>query len=459
MKANEARKPGVIRISSKAAMLIDVLNKAGYEAYVVGGCVRDCLLGKTPHDWDITTSATPEEVKSLFSRTIDTGLKHGTVTVMVEKEGFEITTYRVDGEYEDGRHPKEVVFTRNLAEDLKRRDFTMNAMAYNPSEGLVDLFEGELDLRRGIIRCVGDPEERFSEDALRMLRAVRFSAQLGFAIDEETRAAVRHLAPALSKVSAERIQSEISKILLSAHPDWFREVYELGLSAVFIPEFDRCMTCSQNTPFHCYTVGEHILHSMSCIPARLELRLAMLLHDIAKPEMKTTDENGIDHFKMHAVRGEKTARDIMRRLKYDNQTTDYVCRLVLWHDCRPKPNAGSVRKAMNKMGPDLFEDYMVVQKADMLAQSSYLRKEKEERMEGVAAVYREILERHEAVQISDLAAGGKDLIGAGIAPGPQMGEILRYLLERVLEEPELNTKAALIALAKERLAKESTQTT
>ena len=272
----------ILEIPKNAETILHILEKAGYEAYVVGGCVRDSILGRSPDDWDITTSAKPEQVKALFHRTVDTGLQHGTVTVLMEKEGYEVTTYRVDGEYEDGRHPKEVTFTASLKEDLKRRDFTINAMAYNPSSGLVDLFGGLEDIERKIIRCVGDPLERFTEDALRIMRAVRFSAQLGFAIEEETRKALKVLAPNLKHVSAERIQVELVKLLMSPHPDYLRVAYEAGITAEFLPEFDACMTTSQNTPHHCYTVGEHILHSLCHVRADKVLRITMLLHDIGK---------------------------------------------------------------------------------------------------------------------------------------------------------------------------------
>ena len=248
-----------INIPQKAAQILKTLNAAGYEAYVVGGCVRDSILGREPGDWDITTSALPEQVKELFRRTVDTGIQHGTVTVMMDKEGFEVTTYRVDGEYHDGRHPDAVTFTRSLEEDLKRRDFTINAMAYHPEHGLVDLFGGMEDIGKRIIRCVGNPVERFTEDALRMLRAVRFSAQLGFTVEENTKAALARMSGNLEHVSAERIQTELVKLLVSDHPDYLRTAWETGLTREFLPEFDACMETEQNTPHHCYTVGEHIL--------------------------------------------------------------------------------------------------------------------------------------------------------------------------------------------------------
>ena len=248
-----------IRIPDRAAAILDTIHKAGFEAYVVGGCVRDAIMGREPNDWDITTSAQPRQVKALFARTIDTGLQHGTVTVLQGREGFEVTTYRIDGKYEDGRHPSEVVFTRSLKEDLQRRDFTINAMAYNHTEGVVDLFGGLEDLEKGLIRAVGDPRARFSEDALRIMRAVRFAAVFGFAIETETRAAMEELAPNLDRISLERINTELTKLLTSPHPELLRTAYEAGLTAHFLPEFDRCMETSQNNPHHCFTVGEHTM--------------------------------------------------------------------------------------------------------------------------------------------------------------------------------------------------------
>ena len=246
-----------IQIPEKAKYIIETIQNAGFEAYVVGGCVRDSILGRCPEDWDITTSARPEQVKQLFRRTIDTGIQHGTVTVMLDKEGFEVTTYRVDGKYEDSRHPKEVTFTPNLEEDLKRRDFTINAMAYNETEGLIDIFGGLKDIEAKLIRCVGNPEERFGEDALRIMRAIRFSAQLGYEIHEDTEAAIRKLAPTLQKISAERIQVELTKLLVSPHPDTLREAYDMGVTKVILPEFDAMMETPQKHKHHKYNVGEH----------------------------------------------------------------------------------------------------------------------------------------------------------------------------------------------------------
>ena len=274
----------MIQLPEKVKFIINTIMEAGYEAYAVGGCIRDSILGRIPDDWDITTSATPCQVKELFGRTIDTGLKHGTVTVMLDKEGFEVTTYRIDGVYEDNRHPKEVTFTASLIEDLKRRDFTINAMAYNDTVGLVDAFGGMEDIERKVIRCVGNPRERFMEDALRIMRAVRFSAQLGYQIEAETKEAIKELSQNLAHISAERIQTELVKLVISPHPEKLKVACETGITKVILPEFDVCMATEQNNPHHCYNVGEHILKSMEKIRPEKVLRLAMLFHDIGKPE-------------------------------------------------------------------------------------------------------------------------------------------------------------------------------
>lgn len=440
-----------IKMPEKVNKIIGVLQEAGFEAYAVGGCIRDSLLGRTPNDWDITTSAKPMEVKALFSHTIDTGIQHGTVTILLDREGFEVTTYRIDGEYEDGRHPKEVSFTGSLEEDLKRRDFTINALAYNETAGLIDIFEGQKDLKDGIIRCVGNAEERFTEDALRMLRAIRFSAQLGYRIEENTLAAIHKLAGNLEKISAERIQTELLKLMVSPHPDYLRTAYECGVTKVFFPEFDLAMETPQKHPHHCYNVGEHILHSLLEIPADKVLRLTMLLHDIAKPQCLTVDEKGITHFHGHEEMGAEMSRVILRRLRMDNDTTDKVCRLVRFHDYGNgvAPDRRIVRRAVNKIGEDLFDYFILVKKADLLAQSMYLREEKLSNLAAWDACYREIREAEECVSLRTLAVNGRDLIAAGLQPGRELGNILKQLLDEVLETPEKNEKDYLISRAKE----------
>lgn len=440
-----------MNLPKKVNTIIHVLMDAGYEAYAVGGCVRDSILGRIPQDWDITTSAKPEQVKALFSHTIDTGIQHGTVTVMIEHEGFEVTTYRIDGEYEDARHPKEVLFTSNLLEDLKRRDFTINAMAYNEQDGLVDAFDGIGDLEKGVIRCVGKAEERFSEDALRMLRAVRFAAQLGFSIEEETRRAICTLAPNIGKVSAERIQVEMVKLLTSGHPEHIRMVYETGLSKVFLPEFDCMMETAQNNPHHCYSVGEHVIEAMCHVDSDKVLRLAVLLHDVAKPECISTDEDGVDHFYGHPKAGAEMARKILRRLKFDNDTTDAVCRLVEWHDDNPELSERNVRRAIQRVGISQYPNLFAVKRADILAQSDYQRAEKLAYVDEYENLYDEILEKQQCLSIKELAVNGSDLIAAGMKPGKELGVVLKALLEVVLDDPARNTREALLAIVHEKL--------
>ncbi len=436
-----------IEIPEKAEEILRRLHEAGYEAYVVGGCVRDSLLGRTPGDWDITTSAKPEETKALFRRTIDTGIQHGTVTVMMDKEGFEVTTYRIDGEYTDARHPKDVVFTSDLIEDLKRRDFTINAMAYNEEDGLVDAFDGIGDLNRHMIRCVGKAEERFSEDALRMLRAVRFAAQLDFEIETETQEAVQKLAPTISKISKERIQTELVKLLCSDHPGRLRNAYELGITKVILPDFDVCMVTDQNNPHHCYTVGEHIVVSVEQIRKDKWLRLAMLLHDIAKPATKTTDADGIDHFHGHPAKSAEMAAKILRDLKFDNETIKHVTNLVRHHDLfmgMEKVDDPKVRRAINEIGKEDFSLLLEVKRADVLAQSDFGRERKLAALQGLKESYDRILENGDPLFIKDLAVGGGDLRQAGVPSGPLMGQTLQAMLEDVLRVPSHNTKEYLL---------------
>lgn len=435
-----------IRMPGKVHKIIETLTAAGYEAYAVGGCIRDSILGRVPNDWDITTSARPETIKRLFPRTIDTGIKHGTLTVMMDQEGFEVTTYRVDGEYEDGRHPKAVTFTASLEEDLKRRDFTINAMAYNEQTGLVDLYGGLLDIDQEIIRCVGEARERFAEDALRMLRAVRFCAQLGYQIESKTKQAIRELSPNLKRISAERIQAELVKLVVSDHPDHLRIAYETGITEQFFPEFNLCMETKQNNPHHCYSVGEHILHSMMQVEPDKVLRLGMLFHDIGKPQTLTVDAEGITHNKRHAEVGEQMTVQILRRWKFDNDTIRKVTKIVRFHDQEVEASPGAVRRAVNRTGEDIFRMLFSVKKADILAQSDYLRKEKLEKLSYIQAVYEEICRKHECMSLKDLAITGTDLIAHGMQPGKEIGQTLDKLLEIVLEEPERNTKEELLRL-------------
>lgn len=439
-----------IELPRKVVLIIKNLQRHGYDAYAVGGCVRDSILNRKPEDWDITTSAKPEQVKRIFRRTVDTGIEHGTVTVLIGKDGFEVTTYRVDGLYEDGRHPKEVTFTSRLEEDLKRRDFTINAMAYNDDERLVDAFGGMRDLNYHLIRCVGDPKERFSEDTLRILRAVRFSAQLAFPIEPETAEAIKSLAPNLEKISAERIQAELVKLLVSDHPERIQDACELGITKVVLPEWDDMVGVKQNTPHHKYDVAAHTVHALQNVKNDKVLRLTMLFHDMGKPVMKTTDENGRDHFKGHAIASEQIAKTVMKRLKFDNDTIRKVTKLVAYHDYRMEPTGANVRRAMHEIGVELFPYYLAVRLADTKAQSSYERRGKLENIIQIRELYRNALRNKECVTLKDLAVTGTDLINLGIAPGKELGTLLNELLDMVIEDPAWNQKGKLCDYVKER---------
>ncbi|MBR5945225.1 MAG: CCA tRNA nucleotidyltransferase [Lachnospiraceae bacterium] len=442
----------IITMPQKVKRIIETLKEAGYEAYVVGGCVRDSFLGRNPDDWDITTSALPMQVKALFPVTIDTGLQHGTVTILMDKETFEVTTYRLDGEYEDGRHPKDVTFTPSLEEDLKRRDFTINAMAYNDEAGLVDLFDGMGDIDRKLIRAVGDPDKRFEEDALRVMRAVRFSAQLGYNIETNTSEAIKRHAENLKKISVERIQVELTKLLTSDNPDYIRKAYELGITKEFLPELDEAMETSQNNPHHCFNVGDHTIETLRNVRADKILRLTMLFHDLGKPETKTTDEKGIDHFYGHQKIGAEKAGKILRRLRFDNDTIKNVSRLVEFHDygLSVEPTPAVVRRAINKIGEDLFPLFLEVRRADMLGQSMYMREEKEKLLTSWITIYDRIIKESQCVSLKTLALDGKDVIA--LYPdikGPVIGKVLSELLDKVLDDPSCNNRETLINLLKE----------
>lgn len=433
-----------IQLPQKVNTIIRELKSHGFDAYAVGGCVRDRVLGREPQDWDITTSAKPEQVKEIFPRTVDTGIQHGTVTVLLEKEGFEVTTYRIDGEYEDARHPKDVIFTSDLLEDLKRRDFTINAMAYNEETGLVDAFDGIGDLKRRVIRCVGTAEERFHEDALRMLRAVRFAAQLGFGIEEETRAAIVRLAPNLSRISAERIQVELIKLITSPHPEEMQTVYDTGIADVILPEFSVMMKTEQNNPHHIYTVGEHTIRAMKGIRADKVLRLTMLFHDVAKPACRTEDVNGIHHFHGHPEVGAKMTEKILRRLKFDNDTIRQVVALVKAHDDRPPLSGRSIRRAIYRNGIEQYPALFAVKRADILAQGMFRQQEKLLYVDQYERIYLRIREREQCLSLKDLAVTGSDLIAEGMKPGKAIGRVLDQMLQDVLEDPGLNEKQLLL---------------
>ncbi len=421
-------------------IIIGKLKENGYEAYAVGGCIRDSILGRVPDDWDITTNAEPKQIKALFDRTVDTGIEHGTVTVLKGNEAYEVTTYRIDGKYSDGRHPDSVSFTKNLEEDLKRRDFTINAMAYNEEDGFVDLFEGREDLKKGVIRAVGNATERMTEDALRILRAVRFAAQLDYEIDDELKEAIKTLAGRLEMISAERINVELTKLLTSPHPEKMEMLYDLGVTKIILPEFDDIMNTTQNNPHHCYDVGRHTIKALQEIRADKVLRFTMLFHDLGKAKTKTTDEEGIDHFHGHAEISEKMAHTILRRLKSDNDTLKRVCLLVKYHDLRFPAEKKNVRRAVSKVGKENFLPLTEVMRADILAQSDYKREEKLAHLDRVISLYEDIVRDEECLSLKELAVDGKELMSWGVEAGPGLGVILNDMLNYVLEDPDKNNK-------------------
>jgi tRNA nucleotidyltransferase (CCA-adding enzyme) len=438
-----------ISIPTKVQYILDTLQKHEHQAFVVGGCVRDSILGKEPGDWDIATDAVPEEIKQLFSKTVDTGIKHGTVTIILDGSSYEVTTYRVDGEYLDFRKPESVTFTASIDEDLSRRDLTINAIAYNPLMGIVDPFRGIADIEAGVIRTVGDPDKRFREDALRMLRAVRFSAQLGFAIDESTLKSIEKNSQLIENISSERIRDELSKILLSDNPFCFSLLMDTKLIKYTLPEFEPCFLTVQNNPYHAYDVAMHILHSVANIEKNRVLRWVMLFHDIGKPGTKTTDEKGIDHFYNHQQLSVKLSKAAMLRLRFDKKSMERILILVRCHDMHIKTEYKSVRKAMFKVGEDVFEELLKVIEADKKAQNPKLLQERTEKFKKLWEICRDIRAEGQCTSLKSLAVNGDDLLALGIKPGKKIKELLNNLLEKVIEEPQLNNRETLLTLLRQ----------
>jgi len=410
-----------IDLPEKVEYIIETLQNAGHEAYAVGGCVRDCMLGREPKDWDVTTSADPYEVKALFRRTVDTGIKHGTVTVMFGETGYEVTTYRLDGEYEDSRHPKEVTFTKSLKEDLKRRDFTINAMAYNHKDGLVDLFGGKEDLEAGIIRCVGNPGERFDEDALRILRALRFSAQLGFSVESATEEAIRVRCLHLNKISAERIRDELNKLLLSGQPERLLTLEACGIAGVVLPEITGFLRQEAYAKTVLRRVRDYKMYGCDN-HTELILCWATLLNEAL------LQEGCSDNQKRKAA-----VKRVLQRLKFDNDTISKASSLAEYSTEEAVADAYRIRKQMHCMGEEVFNLWLILTKA----------------LEPVKRMVDEIRSKPYCVSLKQLAVNGADLIASGRQPGVSLGETLEYLLEQVLEHPEWNEKETLLKIAEQ----------
>lgn len=431
--------------------MIQELNKNGYEAYIVGGCVRDSILGKEPKDWDITTSALPQQVKAVFPKTFDTGIKHGTVTVVIEKENIEVTTYRIESEYENNRKPKEVEFTSSIEKDLGRRDFTINSIAYHPQLGFVDVFNGMEDIRRKCIRAVGNPDKRFSEDALRMLRAIRFSAQLGFRVESMTLKSIANNCSLIKSISQERVKDELTKTLISKNPERFELLHTTGLLKYILPEFDLCFNTLQNNPYHIYNVALHSLKAAAHIQDDRELRWAALLHDIGKPWVKTTATDNTDHFYGHAQKGRQLAETILRRLKFDNKAINMICNLIENHDIDVQPSSKSIRRWVCALGEVIFINLLKLKEADIKAQNPLYSSQRLESINDVLNIFFEIKDTQQCLSLSSLSISGIDLINLGIKPGKEIGFLLNKLLEEVIENPELNTREDLLSLAEQYL--------
>ena len=438
-----------LQISDGARDILDRLKSEGYSAYIAGGAVRDLIMGKTPHDYDIATNARPEDIKSMFEKTIDTGIKHGTVTVIENKTAYEVTTFRRDGEYSDNRHPIEVSYVNEPRTDCMRRDFTINSMMYNPDTGLLDFFCGKRDIRQGIIRCVGNAETRFKEDALRMLRAVRFKAQLGFTLEDKTAQAIKKCAVLIKKVSRERILDELNKILLSDNPDTIRDLHTFGLLKFILPELDRCFGEPQKNKYHIYDVGEHIMQTVKNTPKDLILRWAAVLHDTGKPCCSSTDSAGIIHFYGHHRESRRIAVDVLYRLHMESSSIKDIAMLVEHHDYRVEASYTAVKRMMSKTGAELFEKLLILQRADNMAKNPKHLPEKLRRINGGLDIYREVVAQKQPYRISDLLINGKDLMELGYRQGRDIGDALKELLDEVIIKPELNNRAYLIKRAKE----------
>lgn len=438
-----------MQVPQAVAYAVQQLNTAGFEAYPVGGCVRDLLRGLQPHDWDITTSATPDEMMAVFAgeRLIPTGLQHGTVTLLKDGLPLEITTFRIDGAYADGRHPESVTFSQSLTEDLARRDFTVNAMALDLKNGVVDLFFGENDLQGKIIRCVGDPDKRFDEDALRVLRALRFSAVLGFTIEPETAAAIHRHKEHLQAVSAERITEEMTKLLCGKHVGnvlrEFRDVL-----AFLVPEISPLIGFAQHSPYHAYDIFEHTVRALDAVKPEPCLRWAMLLHDIGKAKCFTLDKDGIGHFFGHASHSKRMAETILKRFRMSNKQTERILTLVKYHDLPIPPDEVLLAKRLNKFGQEILLQLLELQDADCAAQAPELTEARQAEHRQVRGMIAQLCGEGRCYSLRDLAISGDELLSLGVPAGPAVGKLLHELLNAVMENRVANEKTALLEQAK-----------
>lgn len=422
-----------------------MLESDGHAAFIVGGCVRDAIMKKEPSDWDICTSALPEQVIACFAQypVIKTGLKHGTVTVVVDGENFEITTFRVDGDYTDHRRPDSVAFTAKIDDDLSRRDFTMNAIAYNPRTGIVDPFNGAADITKGIVRCVGDSDARFDEDALRIMRALRFSAVLRFSISQNTAESMRAKKHLLYNISAERINAEFSKLLLGT--DTVKVLREFTpIITEFLPEIQPSVGFEQFNPYHIYDVWEHTLESIGFSAPDLILRLTMLFHDLGKPLCFVRDGKGIGHFVGHQDYSRDIAETALTRLRFDNETIRSVTELVKNHDTTIESSTRSVKRCLNRMGEEQFLRLLRVKESDIQAQNPELVQQRLQETANLRVICSRIIQEKQCFSLKDLAVSGRDLIGLGIPEGKEIGVFLKFALDAVMREEIGNTRGELL---------------
>ena len=432
-----------------ARFIIDRLQQSGYSCYAVGGCVRDSIIGRQPADWDFTTSALPEEIERVFSdcRTLDFGTQFGTIGVILDNEQYEVTTYRIDGEYSDARHPDSVSFSTSLKDDLSRRDFTVNAMAYNDTDGLIDYYNGQRDLQYGVIRCVGVATNRFAEDALRILRALRFASTLGFSIEPSTSAAILSGRKMLSEIASERISEELLKLLCGEKVDFILRRYR-SVIAVFIPELVGTFDFEQNNKHHNRDVYRHMVASVKNIEPDPLLRTTMLFHDIGKPMAHTMDHHGVSHYRNHPLLGAAMTEEILRRLCMPRRFIEEVTTLIRFHDVRLTPDAAQIKQLLGRLGVETVHRLYKVQRADILAQSLYHREEKLSNLSAVEQETERIIRAGECYNLRMLNINGSDLLHIGITSGEQIGKTLDKLLEMVISGELRNEKPDLIAAAK-----------
>lgn len=437
-----------IVLPERAKLVIKTLEDNGFECFAVGGCVRDSLSDNEVHDWDFTTSATPQEIISCFSgyTTIDIGKKYGTICVVIDEESFEITTYRTDGEYEDSRHPEFVSFSKNLKDDLSRRDFTVNAMAYNDRVGLVDEFDGLTDLKYGVVRCVGEPDVRFSEDALRIIRALRFSSTYGYSIEAKTGKSILDNKEKLSNVSSERVVVELNKLLCGDHVDFILRRYK-DVIATIIPEISIMFNFDQKSLHHNRDLWRHTVCAVKNTPKSYVLRTTMLLHDLGKPMTVSTDKDGHCHFHNHPKLSAAMATTILKRLKYPTAFINTVNLLIENHDNRLTPDSATVKRCMRDLGAENTKLLLSIQRADILAQSLYKREEKIKTLDAVCKEYERILASNECYCLNSLAVNGKDIIHLGVSSGELIGKVLKKLLDKVIEGELKNEKCELLDFA------------